>query len=149
MIQDGVRPFVDDSCSTGSQPNSTAEKRPLLPALPVSDTIKRGDSVGLVTGTVPRNDLYAAQTPQSFHYETILAAHERAATAQAVDFTDDASIAEWAGIPVQLVQGSIDNVKLTVQRDLTMADEKLKRNALPDVRTGTAMTCTSSSPAMA
>lgn len=136
MIQDGVRPFVDDLLLNRIAAELDAGKSAVLPALPVSDTIKRGDSAGLVTGTVPRNDLYAAQTPQSFHYETILAAHERAATAQAVDFTDDASIAEWAGIPVQLVQGSIDNVKLTVQRDITMADEKLKGNALPDVRTG-------------
>jgi 2-C-methyl-D-erythritol 4-phosphate cytidylyltransferase/2-C-methyl-D-erythritol 2,4-cyclodiphosphate synthase len=136
MIQDGVRPFVDDALLNRIAAELDAGKSAVLPAVPVSDTIKRGDSAGLVTGTVPRKDLWAAQTPQSFHFETILAAHERAATAQAADFTDDASIAEWAGIAVQLVQGSIDNVKLTVQRDITMADEKLKGSALPDVRTG-------------
>ena len=49
---------------------------------------------------------------------------------------DDAAIAEWAGLPVAIVEGSVDNVKLTVQRDIAMADEKLRSNLLPDVRTG-------------
>ncbi|KQW27630.1 2-C-methyl-D-erythritol 4-phosphate cytidylyltransferase [Rhizobium sp. Root274] len=136
MIQDGVRPFVDVDLLDRIAVELASGKAAVLPALPVSDTIKRGDKTGVVTGTVPRKDLYAAQTPQSFHYETILKAHEHAATDQATDFTDDASIAEWAGIPVHLVEGSIDNVKLTVQRDIAMADEKLRGATLPDVRTG-------------
>lgn len=136
MIQDAVRPFVDPALLDRIAVQLDAGKTAVLPAIPVSDTIKRGDAAGLVTATVSRKDLFAAQTPQSFHYETILTAHERAATEQAVDFTDDASIAEWAGIPVHLVEGSIDNVKLTVKRDIAMADEKLKGSALPDVRTG-------------
>lgn len=136
MIQDAVRPFVETTLLDRIAVQLDAGKTAVLPAIPVSDTIKRGDAAGLVTATVSRKDLFAAQTPQSFHYETILTAHERAATEQAVDFTDDASIAEWAGIPVHLVEGSIDNVKLTVKRDIAMADEKLKGSALPDVRTG-------------
>ncbi|TPP11075.1 bifunctional 2-C-methyl-D-erythritol 4-phosphate cytidylyltransferase/2-C-methyl-D-erythritol 2,4-cyclodiphosphate synthase [Rhizobium glycinendophyticum] len=136
MIQDGVRPFVDAGLLDRIATELASGKAAVLPALPVADTIKRGDKTGVVTGTVPRKDLYAAQTPQCFHYETILKAHDRAATDQVSDFTDDASIAEWAGIPVHLVEGSIDNVKLTVQRDIAMADEKLKGSALPDVRTG-------------
>jgi 2-C-methyl-D-erythritol 4-phosphate cytidylyltransferase / 2-C-methyl-D-erythritol 2,4-cyclodiphosphate synthase len=136
MIQDGVRPFVDADLLDRIATELASGKSAVLPALPVSDTIKRSDRSGVVSGTVPRQDLYAAQTPQSFHYETILSAHEQAATDRATNFTDDASIAEWAGIPVHLVEGSIDNVKLTVQRDIAMADERLKGSALPDVRTG-------------
>ncbi|QEE43826.1 bifunctional 2-C-methyl-D-erythritol 4-phosphate cytidylyltransferase/2-C-methyl-D-erythritol 2,4-cyclodiphosphate synthase [Rhizobium sp. WL3] len=136
MIQDGVRPFVDTALLERIATELRAGRSAVLPAVPVSDTIKRGDASGVVTGTVPRKDLFAAQTPQSFHYETILVAHERAADEQAADFTDDASIAEWADIPVHLVEGSIDNIKLTVQRDIAMADEKLRGSALPDVRTG-------------
>ncbi len=136
MIQDGVRPFVDLALLERISAALEAGRPAVLPAIPVSDTIKRADSSGIVAATVSRKDLYAAQTPQSFHYETILAAHERAAADRAADFTDDASIAEWAGIPVHLVEGSIDNVKLTVQRDIAMADEKLTGTALPDVRTG-------------
>lgn len=136
MIQDGVRPFVDLALLERILAALEAGRPAVLPATPVSDTIKRADSSGIVAATVSRKDLYAAQTPQSFHYATILAAHERAAADRAADFTDDASIAEWAGIPVHLVEGSIDNVKLTVQRDIAMADEKLTGTALPDVRTG-------------
>ena len=136
MIQDGVRPFVDAELLERIASELAAGKTAVLPALPVSDTIKRADASGVVAGTVPRKELFAAQTPQSFHYATILDAHERAAEEQAVDFTDDASIAEWAGLPVHLVEGSIENVKLTVQRDIAMADEKLRGSALPDVRTG-------------
>jgi 2-C-methyl-D-erythritol 4-phosphate cytidylyltransferase / 2-C-methyl-D-erythritol 2,4-cyclodiphosphate synthase len=136
MIQDGVRPFVDVALLERISTELHAGKPAVLPAMPVSDTIKRADASGIVAATVPRHDLYAAQTPQSFHYATILAAHERAAADQAANFTDDASIAEWAGIPVYLVEGSIDNVKLTVQKDIAMADEKLRGATLPDVRTG-------------
>lgn len=136
MIQDGVRPFVDEDLLERVAAGLAAGHVAILPAVPVSDTIKRADASGVITATVPRHDLHAAQTPQSFYYDTILGAHERAAEEKAMVFTDDASIAEWAGIPVHLVEGSIDNVKLTVQRDIAMADEKLKGLALPDVRTG-------------
>lgn len=77
-----------------------------------------------------------AQTPQTFAYAAILKAHEAAAASGRDDFTDDASIAEWAGLPVKLVEGSPDTVKLTLQRDIAMADAKLSPQTLPDVRTG-------------
>jgi len=136
MIHDGVRPFADPALLDRIAEELAAGKPAVLPAVAVSDTLKRADARKIVTDTVPRKDLHAAQTPQSFNYQSILSAHERAAREAGSDFTDDASIAEWAGIPVQLVEGSIDNVKLTVKRDIAMADEKLKGNALPDVRTG-------------
>jgi 2-C-methyl-D-erythritol 4-phosphate cytidylyltransferase / 2-C-methyl-D-erythritol 2,4-cyclodiphosphate synthase len=91
----------------------------------------------MILETVPRVDLHAAQTPQGFPYAPILAAHEKAHSTGRTTFTDDAAIAEWAGIPVRLVPGSPDNVKLTWARDIAMADERLSsRNAFPDVRTG-------------
>lgn len=136
MIHDAVRPFFDadllERIAAGIESGETC----LLPAMPVTDTLKRGDAAGLVVETVPRADLFGAQTPQTFAYPAILAAHEAAATSGLDDFTDDASIAEWAGLPVRLVQGSPDNVKLTLQRDIAMADAKLTRQSLPDVRTG-------------
>jgi 2-C-methyl-D-erythritol 4-phosphate cytidylyltransferase/2-C-methyl-D-erythritol 2,4-cyclodiphosphate synthase len=108
----------------------------VLPAIPVTDTLKRADSAGTVLTTVSREHLYAAQTPQSFAFETILEAHEKAAASGRRDFTDDASIAEWLGIPVTIVEGTADNVKLTVKNDIAMADDKLSTSLLPDVRTG-------------
>lgn len=134
MIHDAVRPFVDAALLQRITEAHSAGAKAVLPAVPVADTLKRGAD-GFVRETVSRHKLYAAQTPQSFHYPSILAAHQAAAASGRNDFTDDAAIAEWAGIPVQLVEGLVDNVKLTLKRDITMADEKLGA-ALPDVRTG-------------
>ncbi|RWX75579.1 bifunctional 2-C-methyl-D-erythritol 4-phosphate cytidylyltransferase/2-C-methyl-D-erythritol 2,4-cyclodiphosphate synthase [Neorhizobium lilium] len=139
MIHDAARPFVDHALLNRIASGFDEGHDGVLPAVPVTDTLKRGGSDGLVHETVPRSGLYAAQTPQSFLLSAIRIAHEKAAALRRDDFTDDASIAEWAGIPVRLVEGSVDNIKLTVQRDIAMADEKLSRNssvALPDVRTG-------------
>ncbi len=136
MIHDAVRPFVDhallDRCHAALVNGADAA----LPAIAVADTLKRGAPDGTVAETVPRAGLFAAQTPQCFRFAPILTAHENAASSGRSDFTDDASIAEWAGIPVTLIEGSADNVKLTIKRDIAMANEKLSRNALPDVRTG-------------
>ena len=133
MIHDAVRPFITTDVLERVKAALSGGAKAVLPALPVADTLKRGHA-GFVSETVSRSDLYAAQTPQSFDYATILAAHRTAATEQP-DCTDDAAIAEWAGIPVLLVEGSADNVKLTLKRDINMADEKLSAG-LPDVRTG-------------
>lgn len=136
LIHDAVRPFFDHPM-LDRVADALADGTPcVLPAIAVADTLKRGTSDGWVAQTVPRADLYAAQTPQAFELKAILAAHEAAAKSGRSDFTDDASIAEWAGLPVKLVDGSPDNVKLTVKRDIAMADEKLTHAALPDVRTG-------------
>lgn len=134
MIHDSVRPFIDTALLDKLQTELSAGEKALLPAVPVADTLKRG-AAAFVAGTVSREGLYAAQTPQCFDYDAILQAHRNAATADRNDFTDDAAIAEWAGLPVKLVDGSVDNVKLTLKRDIDMADEKLSA-ALPDVRTG-------------
>ena len=135
LIHDAVRPFFNhallDEILSALEDGAPA----VLPATPVTDTLKRIGSDHLVAETVPRTGLYAAQTPQAFELAAILAAHESAALDGGRDFTDDASIAEWAGLPVTLVAGSPDNVKLTVARDITMADERLSAQ-LPDVRTG-------------
>lgn len=134
MIHDAVRPFFDSSLLDRIAHCLREGENAVLPVMPVADTLKRG-AQGFVTETVSRSDLYAAQTPQSFHYPSILKAHRQAASTGRSDFTDDASIAEWAGLAVKLVEGMADNVKLTLKRDIAMADEKLS-SALPDVRTG-------------
>lgn len=135
FIHDGVRPFLDpdmlDRLVEALHANAA-----VIPALAVSETIKRTES-GLITGTTDRAGLYAAQTPQAFRFQEIYAAHTRAATGGIDHLTDDASIAEWAGIPVLIVDGSADNVKLTWKRDIELADQRLGQNAwYPDVRTG-------------
>lgn len=137
MIHDAARPFIGHDLLERTAAGLESGAAAVLPALPVTDTLKRVGQDATVEATVSRTGLWAAQTPQSFALPAILDAHERAASSKRHDFTDDASIAEWAGIPVRLVEGSPDNVKLTLRRDITMADEKLSRHpALPDVRTG-------------
>lgn len=136
LIHDAVRPFFDhdllERVATALADGAVA----VLPAIPVADTLKRADTGARVSETVSRTGLYAAQTPQSFRFADILSGHEKAAAEGKADFTDDAAIAEWLGLSVTLVAGTPDNVKLTVKRDIDMADEKLSASALPDVRTG-------------
>lgn len=136
MIHDAVRPFFDQTLLDRIIISLAQEADAVLPAMPVADTLKRSNDDGFVSDTVSRTGLFAAQTPQSFNYVKILNAHEQAAGSGRDDFTDDAAIAEWAGLPVRLVEGLADNVKLTVKRDLEMADARLSPAALPDVRTG-------------
>jgi 2-C-methyl-D-erythritol 4-phosphate cytidylyltransferase/2-C-methyl-D-erythritol 2,4-cyclodiphosphate synthase len=136
LIHDAVRPFFDHDLLDRVAAALADGAPAVLPAIPVSDTLKRAGINGRVTETVPRAELYAAQTPQSFRFDAILAAHEKAALEGAGQFTDDAAIAEWAGMPVTLVAGTSDNVKLTTKRDIAMADERLSADMLPDVRTG-------------
>ena len=81
---------------------------------------------GQVIGTAERDQLWRAQTPQGFRFETILAAHRAAAHEPAREFTDDAGVAEWFGLDVALVEGAEDNRKLTTPDDLKRADELLK-----------------------
>ena len=136
LIHDAVRPFVDHALLQRIADALANGAGCVLPATAVADTLKRSSSHGLVIETVSRAGLFAAQTPQAFALPAILAAHRAAANSGRTDFTDDASIAEWAGLPVHLIEGSPDNVKLTVKRDIAMADEKFLHTALPDVRTG-------------
>ncbi|MGN6767498.1 MAG: bifunctional 2-C-methyl-D-erythritol 4-phosphate cytidylyltransferase/2-C-methyl-D-erythritol 2,4-cyclodiphosphate synthase [Rhizobiaceae bacterium] len=135
LIHDAVRPFVSPELVAGVIEKAKSGVG-ALPALAISDTLKRAGPDGRIAGTVERAGLFAAQTPQGFPFRAILDAHERAAENSRNDFTDDAAIAEWAGMPVEIVTGSPDNVKLTWARDIAMADEKLSRAAFPDVRTG-------------
>ncbi len=137
LIHDGVRPFISpeviDRAISGIDASHGS-----LPSLPVSDTLKKEAFDRTVAETVPRAGLHSAQTPQGFPFEPIFSAHQRAFEAGRSDFTDDSAIAEWAGIPVRLVLGSPDNVKLTWAKDIAMADQRLSGQAIsfPDVRTG-------------
>lgn len=135
LIQDAVRPFVEPAILERTLAAFHNGARAVLPAVAVADTLKRADANGNVAETVSRSGLFAAQTPQSFHFATILEAHRRASVSGHSDFTDDAAIAEWAGVRVHLVEGSAGNVKLTLQKDIAMADQRLS-HGLPDVRTG-------------
>lgn len=137
LIHDGVRPFISADLLERVIFNLTPHIG-VLPVLAVSDTLKAAGHDAMVSATVPRAGLYAAQTPQAFPYLPILAAHNAAFAAGRSDFTDDSAIAEWHGLPVRIVEGSADNTKLTWAKDIEMADDRLsqRQSAFPDVRTG-------------
>lgn len=133
LIHDAARPFVTTELISRVLAG-IGSSQGTLPVLSVTDTIKRGKN-GIVIETVSRHDLFSAQTPQGFEYSAIVMAHEKAALETGEQFTDDASIAEWAGIPVKLVDGDPENIKLTVPEDFVLA-KKTMGNIVPDVRTG-------------
>jgi 2-C-methyl-D-erythritol 4-phosphate cytidylyltransferase / 2-C-methyl-D-erythritol 2,4-cyclodiphosphate synthase len=140
LIHDAARPFID--AATISRVIEALDASPgALAALPIADTIKRThDGTNTIAATVERRGLWRAQTPQGFVFDQILAAHQAAADAQRTDFTDDAAIAEWAGIRVTLVESSERNLKLTTKDDLAMAASRFASdNQAPpfETRTGT------------
>jgi 2-C-methyl-D-erythritol 4-phosphate cytidylyltransferase / 2-C-methyl-D-erythritol 2,4-cyclodiphosphate synthase len=130
LIHDAARPFIDDATITRTI-EALAQAPGAIVALPVADTIKRGEN-GQVAGTVDRAGLWRAQTPQGFRFEDILAAH-RAATG--AELSDDAAVAERAGLFVALVPGSEMNTKLTSEDDLRRA--ALFAGAAAETRVGT------------
>ena len=132
LIQDAARPMVDDAVIDGVL---EALGRAALPVVQVTDTIKRSSDGKTVSATEDRRHLFAAQTPQGFAFADILDAHRRAAGASS-EFTDDAAIAEWAGITVALTPGSSHNLKLTHPEDFERA-ERLLGGGNMETRTGT------------
>lgn len=138
LIHDAARPFASPVL-IARVIEALGSADAVLPALPVTNTLKAVDAAGVVTGTVPRDGLYAAETPQGFSFDLIRDAHERAAAA-GVSVTDDAAVAEWAGIPVHVVPGEPGNVKLTTAADMAEADLRLRVAAtmvLGETRVGT------------
>ena len=132
LIHDGARPFcrpdLVDRVLAGLKTHAGA-----VAALPVVDSLKRADSDNGVVGSLDRAGVWRAQTPQGFRFQAILDAH-RAATGRD-DLTDDAAVAELAGLDVALVLGSEDNLKVTSPEDLDRAEGILARRQ-DDVRVG-------------
>ncbi len=127
LIHDAARPFVDAGLIDRVL-GSLKSHAGALPGLPVADSLKR-ESGGRVIGSLERDGLWRAQTPQGFRFEVILAAHRAAASEVNASFTDDAGIAEWFGLDVALVEGSEENRKLTTAEDIESADELLRLRA--------------------
>jgi 2-C-methyl-D-erythritol 4-phosphate cytidylyltransferase/2-C-methyl-D-erythritol 2,4-cyclodiphosphate synthase len=131
LIHDAARPFLTPDIVDRTL--AALDDAPgAVVAVPVTDTLKRGHD-GRVAGTVDRSALWRAQTPQAFRYAEILAAHRQAKGAA---MTDDAAVAEAAGLPVKLVMGADDNFKITTSDDLQRAQRLLGAGA-PEFRTGT------------
>ena len=134
LVHDAARPF----CSVELVSRAIVacgETGAAIPALEVTDTIKRVDAGGHVAGTIDRASLRAVQTPQAFAFPALLEAHRRAAKEGREDFTDDAALAEWAGLKVAVFAGESGNVKLTTDEDFAKAEAR-RIASLADLRTG-------------
>lgn len=137
LIHDGARPFA--SRDLISHVIAWLDRHPgIVPGLPVADTLKHAPG-GLIRRTVDRAGMWSAQTPQGFDFKAILAANRAAVAEGAVDLTDDAAVAEWAGIEVAVIAGRTENRKITTAEDVEKADRFLAEQSLarlPDVRVG-------------
>ena len=131
LIHDGARPVRLRRAGRPRRSRPPSATAPPIPATPVTDTIKQIDGDRIV-GTPDRSALRAAQTPQAFRFDLILAAH-RAAPRD--DMTDDAAVAEAAGHPAHVFEGDPANFKVTTMSDLHAAAERLSP-ALTDIRVG-------------
>lgn len=133
LVHDAARPFA--SAGLVSRAIAAGRAGAAVPALPVSDTVKAIDASGRVVETLDRARLRTVQTPQAFDYAALLAAHRKARAAGRDDFTDDAALAEWAGMSVSVFEGEAANAKLTMAEDFIRAEQD-NLAALGDVRTG-------------
>ncbi|MAY61378.1 MAG: bifunctional 2-C-methyl-D-erythritol 4-phosphate cytidylyltransferase/2-C-methyl-D-erythritol 2,4-cyclodiphosphate synthase [Rhizobiales bacterium] len=136
LIHDAARPFIDRATVDRVIDALRDGAEAVLPAVAVSDTLKRIDDHQTVIDTVSRDGLFAAQTPQGFDFNTVLDAHRKAVVASEARFTDDCAVMEWAGHAVKLSRGSRTNTKITTLEDLHMAEDMLNARRLPDIRTG-------------
>jgi len=131
LIHDAARPFIDQT-TIGRVITALDDVPAAIAAVPLSDTLKRG-SDGRVLGTLERSGLWRAQTPQGFRFAAILGAH-RAAAGEAL--TDDAAVAERAGLAVKLVPASEENFKVTTEEDFRRAERLFASVSEQRVATG-------------
>jgi 2-C-methyl-D-erythritol 4-phosphate cytidylyltransferase / 2-C-methyl-D-erythritol 2,4-cyclodiphosphate synthase len=133
VIHDAARPFVSGAL-IGRTIDAAAEFGAAIAAMPVRDTVKRGDAQGMIAATLPRAEIHLAQTPQAFRTSVLRDALARGA--RGTDATDEAMLAEQAGHAVRLVEGDARNVKITTPDDLAMAESLLRGSAAPALRIG-------------
>jgi len=117
LIHDAARPHIAHEAITDVI-KGLAEKKAVVPAIPVVDTLKQVEE-GRVVKTVERSQLFRVQTPQGFHFTAILAAHQEFSSCPG---TDDAMIAEQAGMEVRIVKGSEYNSKITTREDMQLVN---------------------------
>lgn len=125
LIHDGARPLVNDFV-IGNVTAALANEAAVICAVPIADTIKRADENGFVNETVDRTRLYAVQTPQGVSVTEYRSACEKISDTHLL--TDDAAFMEAAGYRVRIVEGDTKNIKITTQKDLTLALLYLKED---------------------
>jgi 2-C-methyl-D-erythritol 4-phosphate cytidylyltransferase/2-C-methyl-D-erythritol 2,4-cyclodiphosphate synthase len=130
LVHDAARPFAD-AALVDRVLQATREAGAAVPALPARDTVKRVDAAATITGTIPRQEVWLAQTPQGFRRPLLESAMRMPGSREA---TDEATVVERAGHPVRVVVGDERNVKITTPDDLAAARARLLH--APRVGTG-------------
>ncbi len=127
VIHDGARPFVTTEMIDKSL-EMAAEAGGAIIAIPAKDTVKRVSLAGIIVETLSRQDLWLAQTPQTFRVSLIREAHAWA-SASGVLATDDAALVEKMGEAVKIVRGDSRNVKITTPEDLLLAETIIRNGS--------------------
>ena len=137
LIHDAARPFITQDLI--GHVIAWLERYPaVVPGIPVAETLKFAPG-GIVSRTVDRAGIWTAQTPQGFAFAPILAAHRKALAGATANLTDDASVAEHAGIAVSMIAGRQENRKLTTAEDIDIANREMTarlHESRPDIRVG-------------
>ena len=120
VIHDSVRPLVSSDMISRCIRKARTSGACIL-GVPLRDTLKAVDGNSVIKKTIPRESLWLAQTPQAFHHQLIRDAHEAAAK-QGIEATDDAALLEWMGLPVSILGSTADNLKITTNEDLVLAN---------------------------
>ncbi len=133
LIHDAARPFVTNRV-IGNVVNALDAVDCAIPAVGVVDTIAIVEN-NIISGKLNRDQLRAVQTPQGFRFDAIFGAHQTAADANDNTATDDSALMSC----VTVVEGHIENIKLTTAKDILEADQKMTQISfanLHDVRVG-------------
>jgi 2-C-methyl-D-erythritol 4-phosphate cytidylyltransferase len=138
LVHDAARALTPEAVFHRVAQALAAGASAVIPVIPVVDTVKtvaatQGRDLDiapeLVTGTAPREELRAVQTPQGFSFETLRQAHQAALKfdeRQAAAVTDDAMLVELLGVPVHAVRGASQSLKITTPLDLIIAEGLLE-----------------------
>ncbi len=120
VVHDGARPLVTAGLIERGL-EAAKETGAAIAALPIADTVKEVQPLGLIGRTLSRGQLWAAQTPQVFRYDILRQAHQRAQG----EATDDAALVEKLGYQVKVFEGSPRNIKVTTAADLALVEALL------------------------
>ena len=128
FIHDGARPFVDEAMLLRAY-DGVRKYRACVVGMPSKDTVKLVDEEGFAVSTPDRRFVWNIQTPQVFEMNLINEAYSRLMGKDYIQVTDDAmAVEQEMGIPVKLVEGSYENIKITTPEDLDIAEVFLHDN---------------------
>ena len=120
LVHDGARPLLNGDLLA----RLVAEARSCgaaVAARPVTDSLKRVSEAGVIQKTLPREGIWAMQTPQVFRHSVLTKAHRKAAL-EGFFATDEAMLVERLGVPISCIEGPPENIKITTAFDLRMAE---------------------------